>query len=404
MSRRYLLAAIVIVSCSVVVVVRAASPSKYEELARQPTPATWASGSPWHFTITGKDHQGEALTLFFGDEPVQTCVAGSWKLATMMGTSISNPPLEDWYRAASEGGAGLYAAYQIVGRNLHVVLNAPVCDNNWVLRGVLSETGAAGRFVAESPYGSEILGTFATALTPKLLFAHELQMPIEQAALQRQFDALRFMQLPKLEYAANGPVGLLHGDTGIVLPRSVRSLKEGDSATEVSALLKDLLLAKGTEVPKVRLHRADDLDELYVLSLDYSIRGIPVYEGTVDIRYDPRTRRATWLIAGHFVPDRGLPREPRLSATEAETIVVATLQRSAEDAVEMLPGTHLVYYVGWANYPAQRPDGSRPPPMPPLAPRLAWVVNALAPWKEVRVVDALSGEIFISRSSKPTIN
>ena len=392
MSLRYLLAATVIVCASIIVVACAATPPKYEVLATQSTPSSWASSAPWHFTITGKDHPGEALTLFLGNEPVQTCAAGSWKLATMMGTSISNPPLQHWYIPASEGGAGLHAAYEIVGRNLHVVLNAPVCDKKWVLRGVLSDTGATGLFAIEGPSGDDILGTFATALVPKLLSAHELEMPIEQEALQRQFDALTAMQLPKLEYAVSGPVSYLRGDTGIVLPRSVRALKPGDSAAEVFALFKDLLLAKGTEVATVE-KIGDPTDVSFTLVLSFSIRDTPVYKGSVDIEYDPATLRVSALNAGQFVTDRGLPRTPRLSAQEAERIAAQTLVMQ-DVAFEIRPGTHLAYYIGWSAYPAQRPDGSRPPPASTLSPGLVWMVSIV---KEdstnIYVVDADSGKI-----------
>jgi hypothetical protein len=400
MPRRNLFAATVIVSSSIIVVACAATPPKYEKLAKQPTPSIWASPSPWPFTIEGRDHQGETLTLFFGNELVPACAAGAWRLATMMGTSISNPPLEHWYTAASAGGAGLHAAYQLVGRNLHVVLNAPVCDKQWVLRGTVSETGATGRFATEGPSGGEILGTFATALAPKLLFAHELQMPIEQEALQRQYDALRAMMLPKLEYHVSGPVSYLQGDTGIVLPKSVRTLKPGDSAAEVFALFKDLLLAKGTEIATVE-KIGDPTDVRFALTLSFSIRDIPVYRGSIDVVYDPATLRVTSLIAGHFVPDRGLPRTPRLSAREAERIAAKTLV--VQDVVfGIRPGTHLTYYIGWSAYPAQRPDGSRSPDQDPLPPHLAWVVTGDGPWDELRVIDAVTGEMLIAQSGQPT--
>lgn len=153
--------AVFAIAASTIMVACVATPSKFEELADQPTPSSWVSPSRWQFTITGKDRPSGTLTLSLGEEVVQTCVGGSWKRATMIATSISNPPLHHWYRPTSEGGAGLFPAYQIKGRNLQVVLNAPVCDNDWVLRGVLTEAGATGQFATEGMFGGEVLGTFA---------------------------------------------------------------------------------------------------------------------------------------------------------------------------------------------------------------------------------------------------
>ena len=99
--------------------------------------------------------------MLFTDKEVQTCVDGNWKRATMISTSVQHPPpLQHWYTKESEGGAGLYPAYLIEGQNLWVLLNAPVCDNDWALRGVISSDGATGTFKTEGLFGGEILGSF----------------------------------------------------------------------------------------------------------------------------------------------------------------------------------------------------------------------------------------------------
>jgi hypothetical protein len=237
-------------------------------------------------------------------------------------------------------------------------------------------------------------------VTPKLLDAQELQTPFEQEALQRQFDVLSAMQLHELEYSASGPIFYLQGITGIVLPRSVRTLKKGDSAAEVFALFKDILLANGSEAVRVEANE----QEPYRLWLSHSIRGIPVRNGNIVIDYDPATLSVSG-VAAHFVPDRGLQSTPRLSAGQAEQIVaeaVNAAEGTPDAAVEMLPGTHLAYYLGRWTYPAQRPDGSRSPHVGSNSARLVWVVAVAKAWDEIRVVDAVTGKIVDSMSGRPT--
>jgi hypothetical protein len=238
-------------------------------------------------------------------------------------------------------------------------------------------------------------------VTPKLLDGQDLQTPFEQEALQRQFNALSAMQLHELEYSASGPIVSLHGTTGIVLPRSVRTLKKGDSAAEIFALLKDILLANGTEEVRVEAFKRDP----YSLRLSHSIRSIPVRNGNIAIEYDPATLAVTG-VAANFVPDRGLQRTPRLSAGQAEQIVADEInarEGTPGAAVEMQPGTHLAYYGGWSTYPAQRPDGSRSPRVESISARLVWVVVAV--WQtgdEIRVVDAVTGNIVDGMSGRIT--
>ena len=149
-----LFATVVLASC-------AARVPQYAGLAKLETPRAWAGQSEWRVHVVGQKREeiGEITLVFTGDE-VQTCVAGNWKRAEMKSTSVKDPPLHHWYTKKSEGGAALYPAYLIEGQNLWVLLNAPICDNDWELRGVLSSDGATGEFSAGGLLGSKTLGSF----------------------------------------------------------------------------------------------------------------------------------------------------------------------------------------------------------------------------------------------------
>ncbi len=83
---------------------------------------------------------------------------------------------------------------------------------------------------------------------PMLLVAEELPVRVDQAMLQRQFEALRGMKLENVEYSPLGPTTEVWGDTGLVLAPEALKLKEGDSGAVILRLLGDLLLVNGDEV------------------------------------------------------------------------------------------------------------------------------------------------------------
>lgn len=191
---------------------------------------------------------------------------------------------------------------------------------------------------------------------PRLLQADELETSVTQAALQRQYDALLGMSLEMLRYDPRGPVERVVGETGIVLPHDTADRKKDDDASDLLPLLKDILLAIGTETLTVR-------DQLIVhgpvrsLRLSQSIHGIPVANATVALEYDLHTKRVS-IIAARFVPDRGLPTEPTLSAQAAED-VVRRIVESDGGAKLTITGTYLAYYVEYGD---------------PSPPQLVWVI------------------------------
>lgn len=92
------------------------------------------------------------------------------------------------------------------------------------------------------------------------------------------------------------------------------------------------MLAAGSENLQVA---ADGTDEFYRdVTLSQSIRGIPVVRSMIRLRIDKHTGRVLEFGAG-FIPDRGLPKEPKLTAAAAQQKVRAQL----EAAMVAKPGT-----------------------------------------------------------------
>jgi hypothetical protein len=222
-----------------------------------------------------------------------------------------------------------------------------------------------------------------SVVAPRLLKSESLSTPFEQGVLQRQFDSLSAMQLDLLEYSPRGPVKLLRGNTGLVLPPAVRALKTGDTASsDVLAVFKDLFLAAGSESAVVRSNTAIEGAEP-VLRLSQAIRGLPVFGGRIAIAYDATTLRVSGVSA-LFIPDRGLPSKPALSARQAEQRVTEALNAAEETRgveVTIRDGTHLAYFADWVH------DD-------PAA--LVWVVTALGTTEFL--VDASTGTIVHQHS------
>jgi hypothetical protein len=154
---------------------------------------------------------------------------------------------------------------------------------------------------------------------PRLLHAAELPGEIEPAVLQRQFDALSAMSIDNLRYSPRGPVRVVRGKTGLLVPFDIPGRQECTVADDVLALLAPLLLARGTESLSL-VRNFSVLPGRRSLRFQESIRGIPVIPGFVAVDFDESTRAVTAVVAD-FVPDRGLPQEPRYSASEAGRIL-----------------------------------------------------------------------------------
>ena len=143
---------------------------------------------------------------------------------------------------------------------------------------------------------------------PKLLQATELPIEIDQAALQRQYDALVGMTLESIEYSARGPVKSLAGNTGLVLPPDFGEREECAPADDVLALVGPILLARGNESLAMGREKGA-LANRHSRLLLQMVHGRPVISGLVGIEYD-KSSYAVTRIAANFAPDRGLPREP----------------------------------------------------------------------------------------------
>lgn len=138
----------------------ASTHSDFERLSALPTPTVWEQPSTWTFAISNsEDELVGTLTLELLDAPAETCGGEGWRLARPVVANLDNPPLNDWYSEDNKTSA-LYPAYRIEGKYLWLVLNAPICDNDWTMRGELSEFGATGRFRTEGMFGGEEIGTF----------------------------------------------------------------------------------------------------------------------------------------------------------------------------------------------------------------------------------------------------
>jgi hypothetical protein len=227
-----------------------------------------------------------------------------------------------------------------------------------------------------------------TAIAPTLLNPTHLRISYDTGALQRQFDALNLMKLTELRYSPLGPVRSIQGDLRIVLPQSARRLRKGDFAPDVLSLIKDVLLATGDESVVVKKHYSTESPAK--LSLSQSIDGIPVFTGGVAMSYDPTTLRVS-SVSATFLPDRDLPRIPKLSASRAEQIVPESLAAAGQKdvSIEIRKGTHLAYFVDWWG-------GS--------APALVWVVYAaVGSFHQKFLVDAATGEVVYKQNETSTL-
>jgi hypothetical protein len=161
---RYTVAAVflcLVMSCSTLT-------PNYSTLRALPTPSAWHAPSTWTFVIS--DRKSTVLggfTIELLTDDATTCEGGDWKIARLVSTTLDKPPLKHWYTDSAQGGAGLHAAYQIEGRYIYVLLNAPVCDNDWALRGEVTDRGAQGTFGTEEMFGGKLIGEFRAVAVPQ---------------------------------------------------------------------------------------------------------------------------------------------------------------------------------------------------------------------------------------------
>ncbi len=167
---------------------------------------------------------------------------------------------------------------------------------------------------------------------PALQKSANLSVPVAAEALQEQYAALSAMPGVEVKYSNYGSVWSVSGDTGVVLPASVRKLEVGDSAPAVLDAFRTVLLATSTETLTVR--RSHSSSQGRDIRFDQSIRGIPVVNGLVALTMNEETGRVRYF-GGWFLPDRNLPTKAELSAKQAWQAMV----RAFEASGDAKPGT-----------------------------------------------------------------
>jgi hypothetical protein len=224
--------------------------------------------------------------------------------------------------------------------------------------------------------------------SPRRLTPTELKLPVPDAALQSQFDQLRAMPAVQVEYSSLGSVKRVHGRTGVIITSAGRGVKFGQSADEIFARLRGILLAKGTEKLIVRNTMQFPNEGKMTIRLEQTIRGIPVEGSDAQIEIDTRTGEII-LASFFFVPDQGLPSQPKLSASDAFVRAARSLEESdkaEKGSVQQGATPQLKYY---------RPHRASD------VPRLVWAVgtsyvpkNPTAQNEEaIMLIDAIMGEI-----------
>lgn len=182
------------------------------------------------------------------------------------------------------------------------------------------------------------------------------------------------MTLDNVEYSPLGSVKEVWGNTGLVLSPEALKLKKGDSGAAILRQLSDLLLANGDEL--LTLEEANFFEgpggSIGGMSFRQSIRGVPVINGIVAFDYDGKTKRIYMLSTG-FIPNRGLPARPKLTAKQAERIAGGVI----------LEPTFLGYLL---------------PCCGPKLPTLVWAVKTSTGDVEMVYVDAIGGTVVARMS------
>lgn len=211
-------------------------------------------------------------------------------------------------------------------------------DPSLVARWMSYSTLQEMRLVVESPDASVMstqprelrLPPPAYRTRPVSLVGTVLEPRISADVLARQFQVLQAMPNVWIEYSPFGAPTSISGDTDLVLSESVMRLKVREFAPELLALLRPVILARGTETLQILDNRIVDpvpgrADRRHLIhrrtDVAQSIRGIrvmvaPRSEARLAIEADFVTGEIT-RINGQFLPDWGLPAEPRISAQEA---------------------------------------------------------------------------------------
>ena len=204
--------------------------------------------------------------------------------------------------------------------------------------------------------------------------------------LNAQYEALQQIGGARVTYDARGIPWNVFGHTPYVVPKDIESSAGRAALKSVLAQIRIILLAEGTEEltlarqPQVQAHLRD-------IQFKQSIRGIPVSDSNVVLTVDDRTGKVA-MISANFLPDRGLPREPKLTASAAVSAAVDWVQKQYELETKIRGEPVLSYRIGHVDSDA------------PSA-RLVWTVALEATSLQLAavVVDALDGSIVATRAA-----
>lgn len=182
---------------------------------------------------------------------------------------------------------------------------------------------------------------------PRLLRPQEVAVPVDEPTLQQQYATLASMSPEYVTYNEIGLVSEIKGASGIVIPQH-RKLKQGDGAAEAVAKLKSVLLLTGTEVFTTKRNTLFEQDHERDIVLEQSISGIPVFAGWVIIRVNDDTGEML-SISARAIPDRGLPRTPKVPAEKAKGLAALYLEGSEwaeKNSVQVYGEPRLGYFAG----------------------------------------------------------
>ena len=214
---------------------------------------------------------------------------------------------------------------------------------------------------------------------------------VSASDLAEQYKFLRSMPSAWVEYAPSGATRQIQGELGLSLPNGGADFNEGDSAPEILSLIKPALLARGTETLTVTNNRVIGYNGVMgaderVIKLEQSIRGIPVKSARVNLSVDSKSGAIAGVRA-NFLPDRGLPQQPEIAASQAIVAVMKELSASGAKAPAMSPqAPTLAYVLGPSIDEPDRPG------------RLVWCVEFEGgQGLNEALVDAIDGRVIVIR-------
>lgn len=155
-------------------------------------------------------------------------------------------------------------------------------------------------------------------------------------SLDKQYRAFTGMPNVVVQYAANGTARKITGSTGVYLPSRAGLFKVNQSAPRVMEAFGPLVLASGTEeLRTIRIHEPQSrlapegttrLER--TIKFDQYIRGRPVLMGWANIGIKEDNGEVVSFVS-NFLPDRGLPSEPLISASDAIQKLLARMRDNA---------------------------------------------------------------------------